>query len=311
MNFDEIDDDAIYFIKPLCIYIRGRTLKSYKDRSQILAEIQTGEKNADFERRCYPNSYNIQVYRESYDPSVYTIYPSFGEINYLVQQLGFPNKSESMYCSIIGSVGKLFKSKTHYSKKLQNYTVEEFGLRIGPSLEYTSDPDHIPILKAPLPNPLQYKCQPRYRRLFGGSHLLQVWRTRIFPFNEDYIQSSIVHPLTLNIPNKVYFEEGWNPRYGNRWLIGGLEHKHKFKRLDIDEFYWNALIILGHRKRRPGPIGYDADQLEKDVKDAYAKLLGKENRRPSLGAVADDLLIDRKTLSKYLTRLGIKWPPEH
>lgn len=194
---------------------------------------------------------------------------------------------------------------------MQNYTVEEFGLRIGPSIEHTSDPYQIPTLKAPpLPDPLQYKCQPRYRRIFG-ERLLQVWRTRIFPFTVDSIQTTSAQPMTPCTPDKVYFEERWHPQRAPHWLIGGLENKRKSKGLDIDEFYRDSLRILGHITKLPGPKEYeDAEQFEQDLKDIYSKLYGSESRRPGLEAVAREMLMDRKTLSKYISRFEIRWPPK-
>jgi hypothetical protein len=145
----------------------------------------------------------------------------------------------------------------------------------------------------------------------GGSRLLQVWRTRIFPFPEDSIQITTARPLTPNAPDKVYFEERWHPQHGLNWLIGGLENKRKSKGLNIDEFYRDALRILGHITKLPGPKEYeDAEQFKQDVNDVYSKLYGSENRRPSLGAVAGEMLMDRKTLSKYLDRFEVPWPPK-
>lgn len=76
MKFDEIDDDAVYVIELLGLSIKGRLLKPRNAQAMILDEILRKKERIDYERRCYPNTQDIQVYKEFDNPSIYTIYSS-------------------------------------------------------------------------------------------------------------------------------------------------------------------------------------------------------------------------------------------
>jgi hypothetical protein len=311
MKWDEIEDDSFYLIKPLGITVRGKTLNSPDARAFILAEIETEKRRAAFERACYPNPSNIQVYKEHDDPIIYTIYPSFDGIKGTVREFGLPDEPDTIYASILFNSGRFLKHGRANSKRRRNYVIEEFGLRIGPTIMPPTDPDQLPVVKAPpLPDPLRYKCQPRYWRLFGGSHLLQVWRTRVFFCAADSIQTTVAHPLSPEVPHEIYFEERWHPRRGRRRFMGGLENRSKLKGLDVNRCYREALRILTHERRKTGPIEEAGPEaFERRIKKAYSTLYGSESRRPSQEAVAQEMLISRKTLRKYLDLFGIDYPP--
>ncbi|MCA1633039.1 MAG: hypothetical protein LC802_04785 [Acidobacteria bacterium] len=308
---NNIQDNVIYRL--FAIPFLGKDLKlRLKDkefRTAIRVMLQAKESEMDRERRCYPNSRNVQVYIDNYHPLIYTIYPGFAGAQTLIHELEMPTGSDELYWLTFMRGDSICKHDESTSERYRKYAVEDFGLRIKRP-KYTHKGST--ALKPPdlqEPDPSLYKCRPRYWELYGGAYLVQVWRSRVFACSVDAIKTIPSNPFSPPYPDVMCFEESWHPKHGRRRSIQGLEKRHTTQSLRPNEFYRDALRILGYTKRRFGPRKYeDADSFLKNLKIVYSDLADREMRRPSMETIALEMKMSRKTLKECLERFEIPWP---
>jgi hypothetical protein len=252
----------------------------------------------------FPSCHDKRFSLENSDPLIYTFRPSFCGADLLARQLGMPSDRYQIYCSMTFRGDRL--CKTH--PKYQNYAFEEFGLLL-PSEDHLTDMTERP----PNPQPIIFPYPTRYPRRarhwsFIGKQLLQVWRSRVFPFPFDRIRT-LSSPFTVQDISLLHFEETWTPSRGLKRIIAGLSTETDSVDQDLRAFGRDALRILGYKVKT---LGYEYEGREtfwRDLHDAYVKVRDRQRRKASREAVARELMIDRKTLRKYLDDFEISWPP--
>lgn len=309
MHRSNIRDEVTYEIKPLRLQFPGATLKNLDFQQAIIEIIQRRKKELEYERKCFPNKNDIQVFRYSDIPPGYQIRPTFAGVRQLIQELDLPEYSGTVYHSRIFNGWDFSKySLRQPFKKYQRYTVEIFGLRIRP-------PDLPSVDKLlSLPDPAQYKCPPMYWEEYG-MFLIQVWRVRIFSCPTESIQTSPSNPLSPHDPDVLYYEEYWHPRRGIGWRLGGqgnLRDLHTTGK--VNTFIKDAQLVLrgvhNIQRKPPKPTGFtNRASFNKAYTDSYFNLFKEKGYKPKQEAVARELKICRSTLHNYLTYFKLSWPP--
>lgn len=309
-----VEDDRIYLLfgLPTPSDEVKSMLRSQDARTHLIVTLESKIEELKEELKSYPSSRSWQVYLETDDPLIYRIRGSFPAAQEIIKTLGMPANTSETYWLLITKGNRIRKKH----KKYGNYAVEDFGIgikgvKLDPETEI-SDETHLPNwpLDPQMPDPSAYKREPRYWRLFGGVHLVQVWRSRVFSCPLDDINSTVEDPFSLKQPRIMYFQETWHPHRGQKRWIAGLENTEHSTKWDLSEFYRDALRLLGYKTRKLGPYAYvNIDVFLRDFEDACAKVRQRQTRRPSLTNVALELLIDRRTLKKCLERFDIPWPP--
>jgi hypothetical protein len=107
----------------------------------------------------------------------------------------------------------------------------------------------------------------------------------------------------------LHFQETWSPRWGTKRIIAGLSTETDSVDEDLRAFGRDALRILGYRLKTLGYEYEDREIFLRDLQDAYVKVRDRQRRKPSREAVARELMINRKTLRKYMDHFEISWPP--
>jgi len=163
----------------------------------------------------------------------------------------------------------------------------------------------------------QYNYQPVYRDI--DIVPIEVWRKRVFPCPLEDINTSVHNPLGVYPAGMPYVEERYHPRFRHprvRMSIGGLEEAFKFRRIDLNELYEDALRIINGRVKRvrpgrkPEEVLYTKEEFINDVISYYRLLRDKGDRRPSRESVRQMMGISRTTFYKYRNRFGLRsWPP--
>jgi hypothetical protein len=306
MNLSDIQDDVYYEIKSLGRRILGKYLKSPYRRKAISEEIQRRKEEFENERRFFLNigSTPVQKYLTS---NTYIINSNFHGLRSLLQELGMPENPPDIYYSTLFVSNALFRHDKRSFEKFRKYTVEVFGLLIK-SPEMTNDDIKYHILSGKQ----LYKYQPRYFR-FSGGIAVQGWRLRVFNCPIESMRTSLSNPFSTSSPGVVYFEERWHPEVGTTLELRGLEHLTGLPISTTAQFIEDALRIYGKEKRRGRPRGpsefIDRESFIESLTDAYHKLSGSSNRRPTQEAVAGELLVSLSTLKLYLRAFEVKWPP--
>jgi hypothetical protein len=150
----------------------GRDFKSRAFREMVLYNIKANQEREDYERSCYPNTRDVQVYLARERPRVYLMNARFEPARALAEELGMPVEGDTSYVLCLYS-GALFKRGHERYEQFKNCSLEIFGLSISlPS----PIPDPLPH-RVPLPDPSQYKTEPTYY-WWNGFSLVQVWRLR-------------------------------------------------------------------------------------------------------------------------------------
>src|SRR5258708_19838131 len=155
----------------------------------------------------FPNGQDQKVSLVNTDPLIYTIHPFFSDVGRLARHLEMPLGSDQVYCSMIFRGDRLCKKHPKY----QNYAFEEFGLLLPPK-DYLPDMTESP----PNPQPIIVPFPTRYPRparhwSFIGKHLLQIWRSRVFPFPFDRIRTVPSSPFTPQNISLLHFEQTSTP----------------------------------------------------------------------------------------------------
>jgi hypothetical protein len=316
MRFADLDDDTLYKIKLLPLWVRGDFLKELQTIWWIRDLIKRREQELDDEHRCYPDPYNVQVFQFKYTPPTFIITSRFEPLQQLVRELGMPSDQDDTYYSTIVPGDFYFErlSGTSYTlerpviDRLKRYSVELFGLRI-------KWPDGITVLDMPdppMPDPSQYSVPPRYIR-DSLLHLVQIYRLRIFNCPTEVIHTTTSTPLSPRRPTCLFFEECWHPRALKEQDMRGLETLPHFRFTEVTTFWADCRRLMEKGKKLGRPLGsgeyQDATQFTQDVTDAYRKCVERLGRKPSQAHVADELLMSRSRLSEKLAEFGIPWPP--
>jgi len=308
MLLGEIEDDKLYYVEKLRMYIQGKYLKSPRLQRAFCDDLKEEEGSIDYERRCYPSNNDLQVYQLAYDPPTYCIKPNFEGLKQLTHLLHLPSRTDQPYYSQFFR-GELFsKSKEQDSQNLEGYSVEFFGFRLLPSepAEYTYLPRQL------FPSPSNYNCLPRFLYI-DDYRLIEIYRMRVFSCPLETLNIKTSSPLSPLEPKIMYVEETWHPLCDEHKTIIGLEPKLAQKYSYKQEFIEAAFSILEYKKkpgRRTGPTNYESSQLFiEDLTQAYYFLVDSEVRRPSQDSVARELGISRTTLCRYLNFFGTSWPP--
>src|ERR1051325_2743382 len=231
---------------------RVRTLLSLSEHHNSMIEerfpiILDDEASLDFEHRCYPNVYDIKVFRYRDDPPAYQILAGYDGIKDLIEELRAPSHFNRIYCARLSSAEALFKTGGLPARRFLDYSVERFGLRIEPFPAVSSKGN----LRSPVKDSLVYVSQPSYW-YEGSDYLVQVWRTRIFPCPVSAIKTNLQNPLTCPRHWGMYFEESWHPTRGKERSLHWIEHKHR-NNSKIEQFRKDALVILDGLRRRGRP----------------------------------------------------------
>lgn len=254
----------------------------------------------------FPNGQEQKVSLENTDPLIYTIHPFFSDVARLARHLEMPLGSDQIYCSMIFRGDRLCEKNVKY----QNYTFEEFGLLLPPS-DYLPDRTERPPnpqLVGGAPFPTRYLRQARHWS-FVGKHLIQIWRSRVFPVPLNRVRTTLNSPFTPQDFSLLHFQETWSPRWGTKRIIAGLSTETDSVDEDLRAFGRDALRILGYRLKTLGYEYEDREIFLRDLQDAYVKVRDRQRRKPSREAVARELMINRKTLRKYMDHFEISWPP--
>lgn len=238
------------------------------------------------------------------DPLIYTIHPFFSDVGRLARHLEMPLGPDQIFCSMTFRGDRLYEKNAKY----KNYAFEEFGVLL-PSKDHLPDMTENPPKPQPriVPFPTSYPRRARHWS-FIGKQLFQVWRSRVFPFPFDRIRPVPSSPFTPQDVSLLHFEETWTPRGDIKRIIAGLPTETNSIDKDLRAFGLDALRILGYRVKMLGNE-YDKETFLRDLKDAYVKVRDRDKRKPSRDAVARELMINRKTLRKYMDDSKIPWPP--
>lgn len=253
----------------------------------------------------FPNGQDQKVSLVNTDPLIFTIHPFFSDVGRLARHLEMPLGSDQIYCSMIFRGDRLCKKNPKY----QNYAFEEFGLLLPPQ-DYVPDMTESPPNPQPMivPFPTRYPRRARHWS-FIGKQLLQIWRSRVFPFPLDRIRTVPSSPFTPKDISLLHFEETWTPRGGIKRIIAGLSTETDSVDEDLRAFGRDALRILGYRIKWLGNEYEDRETFLRDLQDAYAKIRDRQRRKPSREVVARELMMNRKTLKTYLDNFKVSWPP--
>lgn len=316
MRLTDLDDNTLYKIRLLPLWVRGDFLKEPQTRWWIDDLIKRREKELDDERRCYPDPRNTQVYQFKDTPPTFTIKAGFRPIQQLVRELGMPSDQGDSYYSTIMSGDAFFKClsissyilKQPIMERLKKYSVELVGLRM-------KWPDGVNILdmpEPPLPDPLQYKSPPSY--LYDSHiHVVQIYRLRIFNCPSGSLHTTPSSPLSPPRPTCLFFEERWHPHTLKKQDMCGLENLPRFRYTEVAKFWADCRRLTEPGKKLGRPIGsgeyQDSAQFIQDVTDAYRKCFERLGRKPSQSHVAKQVLMSRSRLSEKLSEFGIPWPP--
>jgi hypothetical protein len=266
-----------------------------------------GKNVPDYEQKCYPGTSDIQVFKYRDNPPSYEIRASFEGVRNLIEALESPRHANRIYCMRICS-GAMFIDKSDKSfRRFKNYTVEQFGLLIEPTLQkrggvdagYTSlkESDYLCL-------PLYWNENPDYR--------IQVWRTRIFACSTADIQTSPSKPLGPTLPLVMYLEERWHPYRGKRRSLTWLEHLNRNNKV-IEQFRRDALLILGNVKRSGRRKLYaNPEVFYQEMLRAYNEVGKRAEKDPSQEEVAEEMKpeLSVRTFRQRLNQHEISWPPK-
>ncbi len=199
------------------------------------------------------------------------------------------------------SAKEFFKAGKLPSKRFLNYTIERFGLTIGPYPAVGSK-GRLRTIK----DSKSYLNQPSYW-YERPDYLVQVWRTRIFPSPIAHIGRRLSDPLTSRRQLMMYFEERWHPSRGTfrslHW--SAIRDSNNSK---IDLFKRDALILDGISR-----IGRPPGTKKLNVRDAFilkykeARSIAKRNGNLDQDFVAHELGISVSTLYRRLRDYHLKW----
>jgi hypothetical protein len=109
----------------------------------------------------------------------------------------------------------------------------------------------------------------------------------------------------------VWIEARWNPTEGETLALKGSPQDMKSGNIDKARKGIGLLKAIDAVGGRPPDMEEEA--FRKQYWDAYCKLLDRAHRDgdrlPAKWQVADELLMHLRTLSRYLNRFQLPWPP--
>jgi hypothetical protein len=111
----------------------------------------------------------------------------------------------------------------------------------------------------------------------------------------------------------LWLEAVWTHNTGDRIDMHGFEQPHRDSDVTLIR---NGLALLRELEYAGGrPPDIEKAAFRKLYWIAYQKVLDHKlregGRRPNKTEVATELMIDRKTLFRYLKNYGLPWPPLH
>lgn len=256
------------------------------------------------------------VLKHRKDPPEYAILLRFPGMSEIVNELGMPKDRDVIfnlsYVSVEDFLYHVGYSYLANIRRHQSYTVELFGMLVKlPEVFY-------PGVKIPLPDPSQYKCQPRYWWV-DGNRPVQIWRLRVLTCPLEDIETSELSPFGKFPPGTLYVEERWHPLADMKKIfIGGLEQASKQRGIGLHRLHKDALRILegnfepsrGDVKigRTRGSTYYTPGEFARALGREYKRLYEQNKQKPGRKAVAAALKISVSTLYRYCKNPGVPWP---
>jgi hypothetical protein len=305
MRLSDIKDDDRYTIKTSGRRILGKHLKNPYLRKGINEEIQRRKEEVEDERRFYLNIGDTPVLQFRTEPPAYIIHSNFQGLRDILLELDLPEDPCHVYCSVLfrGSDIKLDKKKEN--EEFQQYSVEIFGLLL--RLPGCTSYDLRGMI---LHETKQYKSQPRYWSSRSG-HIMQIWRTRLFPCTVNNICTSPSNPLSPLVPTMVYMEERWHRQGGLNQALYGLEYIDD-SQVPFIHFISDALYIF-RRKRKLGRPAWSGEfkspeLFHKAYEEARSNLLLRTGDNPKQQAIANELgitLANLKSLKRKARESGL------
>lgn len=267
------------------------------------------KEDIDFERRCYPSTGDIKVFQYRDDPLAYEIRGGFKGITRLIQELGAPNHFNTTYCVRLSRTEEFVKAGSLPSNRFKNYTVERVGLKIEPLPSLKPGSKAKPFIK----DSSLYVSQPSYW-YERPDYLVQVWRTRVFAYPLERMQTSPSHPLSLDKPLGMYFEECWHPTRGKQRSIHWLAH-WEGNHSKIEHFRRDALWIIEGQNKIGRPLGSKKYGNPQEFIRVYTKAyrIAAERRKGQPSQVLVVAEIENLSLRTFQERLKdhkLPWPLE-
>jgi hypothetical protein len=300
MPLSGFEDGAFFKFRSLPVWLEGQDLKDPDLVGRVQEFLRFHEQKIEYRRRKLSDGYTKFVYQLSEKPPAYCFYPHFAGIRQIAEELDMPCHLDRYYFLRYFHGGDFLKFKRRYSKKFRRYTVEALGIQSGV-------PEYDPFKKGMYPflDPSQYKHPPFYWHEEPWC-LIQVWRIRVFDCPLESIQVPLSSPLAPSLPTVLKFEWRWHPDHVPRPDIFERQQLQIFGRTKLQSFLRNCIRMTGGHMKRGRPKEYtDRNSFLQDCTDAYQLLEEHNGRPPNQSLLADELLIDRKTLRQCLIRFDV------
>jgi len=260
---------------------------------------------AEYERRCYPDDSNPQVFQYRDRPPAYQILGTFEGVRPLVEEFDLPKAHNNHFCLRWSGADELIKTKVSLPRRFKNYSVERFGLRIQPFPIGKSQSKSTRDIK----KSATFVTQPRYW-LEWEDYLVQVCRTRIFAYPVKEIKSNLSNPFSLSFRG-MYVEERWHPYRGTARNFFWKEPC--VSRREADQFIQDALRLLYGYKPIGRPPGTKKFNSPEEFKPAYRKAylnIARREDEPNREAVASELGVSASTFYRRLGEYHLPFPPD-
>ncbi|HEX8495364.1 MAG TPA: hypothetical protein VF658_21305 [Pyrinomonadaceae bacterium] len=302
MSSREFEDDALFKLKSLPLWLEGLDLTDPKLIRGAQEFLRFHEQEIEYKRRKVSDGFTKFVYQLSEKPPAYCFHPYFEGTRQIVEELNMPCDLDRLCFLRYFHGGDFSKYQKRYSKKFKRYAVEALGIR-------TWGPDFNPFKKetCPPPDPSQYKHPPMYWYEDRWC-LVQVWRIRVFDCPLETIQVPLSNPLMPYLPPVLKCEWRWRPNNVSMLDFFERQQLHTFGRSKLQSFYKYCKSVTGGEIKRGRPNEYtDKNSFVQDFTDAYQLLDEGNETSPRRSLIADELLIDRKTLRYYLNHFNVSF----